>query len=515
MLRLHRVMCLALTLMMLLPLSLPVSAMGRESHVQLVHITQGSSFDTQTTVYYSTVEEAFKNAADGDVIEVFDGVTVSASIVVPADIELTVVSGTKRETTAIFGRSAFEMTDENAVRQTVKKDFDGSLFVLGENSGVTFENITLDGGGKGGEKGGLIYAQGGASLTLRRGVVLENAKLAQNSFGGAIYAEKSAAVSVEDTVFSDNDAAVGKDIYAEQKTDVSVASGITADFAFPKEGGVDISGLNLILTGEIGLTFHTEVPENYLDGTFVMTSRTGETVTLNIADCYKDSLGRYMAKYNLSSSELSEPVTLTVYDRAGSPLAAKTKSAEDYGKWLLTGSDCTDGEKDAIRALLNYGHYAQIESAEYEGWEIGKDYAETAKYADLTTDDSAFDSYTYRWTGSDPEVPEMAMQLELGYKTDIIIHFPTASEPVVLVNGEAAEIEQSELENYNYCIRIRGINALDLAGELTVEVNGRITLTLSAMSYCKLVIEQNGENCKNAVKALYEFYLAVVKLNKN
>lgn len=510
-------MCVVL----LLAVTMPVMAeMTTDFHVQLVYVT-GTGIKVQHSDDYQTLENAVKNAASGSIIEVYDDITVSSPIVIPADTELLIVSGTKREKNAIFGASGFVDTDKNATTRTVKKNFDGSLFTLGENSKVTFENIVLDGNGKGGTKGGLIYAENGATLLLTKGecksgVTLKNAKLGDNSFGGAIYAEKNAVVKIENAIFSGNTATVGKDIYAEQKSDVTIASGISADFGFPEETGVDISGLNLILTGEIGLTFHTVVPDDdkYLGGTFVMTSRTGEEVQLNIAECYKDSLGRYMAKYNVSSCELSEPITLTVYDKDGNPVATKEKSVEDYGKWLLESGDTTEAEKDVIRALLNYGHFAQIECSEYEGWEIGTDYAETAKYADLTTADSAFNEYTYTWTGYDSEIHKIGVQLDLDYKTDVLLHFPTAEKPTVLINDEAAEVEESPIEEYNYLIRIEDISALDLAKEFAVKVNDKITLTLSAMSYCKLAIEQGSENCKNAVKALYEFYQATVKHNE-
>lgn len=516
--KIKRILCVILSMLLLLSVALPVSAMTTDSEVQLIHIS-GNTIKRQVIQFYLNLDEAVNNAASGDVIEVFDNVTVASPIAIPAEMELTIVSGTKREHEVNIGQSTFEYTDKNATTRTVKKNFDGSLFTLGENSKVTFENIILDGNGKGGTKGGLVYAENGATLLLTKGecksgVTLKNAKLTDNTFGGAIYAEKNAVVKIENAVFSGNTATVGKDIYAEQKTDVTIASGITADFGFPEETGVDISGLNLILTGEIGLTFHTVVPDKYLDGTFVMTSRTGEEVTLNIAECYKDSLGRYMAKYNVSSIELSEPITLTVYDKDGNPLATKEKSVEDYGKWLLDSGDTTEAEKDVIRALLNYGHFAQIECSEYEGWEIGTDYAETAKYADLTTADSAFNEYTYTWTGYDSEIHKIGVQLDLDYKTDVLLHFPTAEKPTVLINDEAAEVEESPIEEYNYLIRIEDISALDLAKEFSVKVNDKITLTLSAMSYCKLAIEKGSENCKNAVKALYEFYQATVKYNE-
>lgn len=229
-----RFLCLLLTVLMTVTIALPASAMITESYVQLVHIKIGTSFNTQKTVFYDSLEQAVQDAASGDVIEVFDNVTVASPIAIPAEMELTIVSGTKREHTTIYGDSAFEKTDKNATTRTVKKNFDGSLFTLGENSKVTFENVILDGSGKGGTKGGLIYAENGATLTLTKGeyksgVTLKNAKLTDNTFGGAVYAEKNATVSVENAVFSGNDASCGKDIFLKCKTSLTLAENVMAN----------------------------------------------------------------------------------------------------------------------------------------------------------------------------------------------------------------------------------------------------------------------------------------------
>ena len=247
-----KIICLLISLTMLI--TADASAMGTTSYVQLIHIIKGTSLNIQKTVYYDSLNEAVRDSVNGDIIELFDNVTVTAPITVPKDTELTFVSGTKRESDAIFGQSAFVYTDKNAATRTVKKSFDGSLFTLSENSKVTFANIILDGGGRGGTKGGLIYAENGASLSLikdeyKSGVTLKNAVLGENTFGGAVYAEKNTTVKVENAVFSGNIATVGKDIYAEQKSDVTIASGIIADLACSEEAEFDINKLSLNITG--------------------------------------------------------------------------------------------------------------------------------------------------------------------------------------------------------------------------------------------------------------------------
>ena len=162
-----KLFCFLSVLLLLLSVSLPVFAgMSTTSCVQVVSVKKGESFDRQITGFYNSLEAALQNAGDGDVIEVFDNVSVSAPITVPEGVDLTFVSGTKREHAAIFGQSAFEYTDPNAVKRTVTKTFEGALFTLSAGSRVTFSNLSLAGGGE------LLRVEQGGSLILNSTVTL-------------------------------------------------------------------------------------------------------------------------------------------------------------------------------------------------------------------------------------------------------------------------------------------------------------------------------------------------------
>ncbi len=505
-----KILYIILSIIILLTSALPASAMGEETFVQLVHISKGDSFDVQTVGFYITLESALAKAVSGDIIEVFGDVTVSAPIVIPQNVSLTFVSGTKRYSSANFGRDVFEYTDPDAVTRTIKKNFSGSLFTLSENSNVTFENIVLDGSGKGGTNGGLIYAESGAQLTLKRGAALKNSVLGSGSYGGAVYAESGSSVTVENTSFSGNNASSGKDIYAEQKSDITIAGGVNADTAYGES--VDINGLSLILSGDIGLVFHTDVPDKYTDGSFTLTCRTGKTVSRKISDCMKDEDGEYIIEYNPSAVELSEPITLTVYDSDGKELASKTKSVEDYANLLLAEKNTTQKEKDVIIKLLNFGHYAQLECAASNGLEIGKDFAETKKYADLTVSEKAFDAYAGKVDGKDNSIGSVALQLSLAYKPGINVCLRANSAPKVTVNGRPFDVKLGE-GYYNYIIQMDDIGMANLASEYTVCINGKLTLVFSPLTYCWLCSGDNDESL-NASKALYELYLATVEYKK-
>lgn len=456
----------------------------------------------------STLADAFDKAADTGSVISQDGNTSDLQTI-KAGVEVT------KNVTLSLGKGDFN-TNVNRISYTGTGE---PLFTVKNGGVLTIKYSAIYGNSNAvNTRGGLIRVEKGGTLildgTADKPVVISGCKLtSKDSRGGAIYAEKGGKVIVKGVAFADNSAAKGDDIYAEQRSDVTVADGVSVNAAYGE--GVDINALNLVLTGEIGLVFHTTVPEEYRDGSFVLTSRTGDTVTYKIGECGKDAEGRYLAKYNVSAIELSEPVTLTVCGKSGDALASKSRSVEEYGKVLLSESGVTEKEKEVVKTLLNYGHFAQTACAEYNGWKIGESYAETAKYADVETAVSVFDQYTYTQTGDDPDILKIVYQLELDYKTDLLIHFRTDEKPTVFVGETAAEVEESKIGGYDYFVRIKGISALDLEKQYTVKVNDRITLTLSAMSYCKMAIGQGGENCRNAVKALYEFYLATVQYNED
>lgn len=451
----------------------------------------------------TSFSSAVNDAVDGDTLMIagdLTNLTVTGGVTITKKITFTTGRG--------FGGNKKYMTytGTSAPLFTVES---GAVLTITDADIIGNSNASLP-------CGGFVYVKKGGTLVLdgKTGseVLIKNFKLtAQGSSGGAVYAEQGGRVIVNGVTFEGNFAGKGADIYAEQKTDVTVADGVTMNAAYGES--VEISTLNLVLTGEIGLVFHTAVPEKYLGGTFVLTCPTGDTVTYNIGECGKDAEGRYLAKYNLSAVELSEPVTLTVCDENGDTITSKTKSAEEYGRALLADVSSTVKEKNVAKSLLNYGHFAQTACAEYNDWVIGEKYTETAKYADLTTSADVFEPYEFSLDIDESDVTALDMQLRLDYKIDMFFHVNVNGALSVTVNGETVEAEPDTEEN-RYIFAVKGISALDLTKEYTIVINENTILKVSALSYCNIVMKQNNENCIDAAKALYEFYAAVKDYNK-
>ncbi len=276
---------------------------------------------------------------------------------------------------------------------------------------------------------------------------------------------------------------------------------------------VEINGLNLVLDGEIGLVYHIKVPSAYTDGYAVLSCKgDDEPMQVNIADCPTDTQGRYMITYDLSSIQLSEPVTVTVYDKNGVQLATKAKSAEEYAAIMIADKDSTEKEIAVAKALISYGHYAQLACSEYCGWTIGEDYAETTAYSAPTVTKEVFDDYKIKWEGTG--ICSVAFQLRLDYKTDFIIYLPSSEqEPTVTVNGETTD-DIEKCEDGRYKLYIRGINVMHLADTYEISVNDTLKFTASAFSYGYLAMNGKSENTKLSLLSMYEFYKATLDYNE-
>lgn len=269
---------------------------------------------------------------------------------------------------------------------------------------------------------------------------------------------------------------------------------------------VNISAINLILDGDIGLLYHVVIPEEYRDG-YVTLSCKNDTEKINITGYTQtDKNLRYVFTKHLSAVELSEQVLIAVYDKNDVLLAASSNSAKDYADRLLQRPGTTAAEKKVAETLINYAHYAQLLCAEANGWVIGKDYAETPAFYAPTADASVFSKYNIRWSSASKDFDRLSMSLLLDYNTSILLYIPTENKPTVKVNGQTVEATPSPHLANTYVVEIAGINALHLADEYAVTIND-VIITFSAFSYCKLEIHRSqNQDAINAMKALYEFY---------
>ena len=307
-------------------------------------------------------------------------------------------------------------------------------------------------------------------------------------------------------------------------------NGVTL-YAYWKDS-VSIDGLSLLLDGDIGLWFHVTVNDKALlkleKGCYMEMSigNVGEkrytTKTVALSDVSVDASGRYLFAFDVNSIQLAEKVTATFYDADGKEYATESQSVEDYYK-LIKDQSTNENEKALVKALVNYGYYAQQALSKTNGWTIGTDYATSTDYGTPTTTDLT--AYKPVITGSGTHVTGLNVSLLLDNKTTLCLYFTTSDKempcvtidggseltPIVygeteptITNGKVTNIEK--MSDGRWLVRISNIDALHLGDVHTVTADGR-TIYLSALSYGSVI---GGTENINAIRALADYYQAAL-----
>lgn len=193
----------------------PFSALAFKVDPKIQIIRNGAG-----TISYSTLASAVNAAQDGDVITLAGEVTSYTSTEnINITKNITLKTGESFSGSAKYiqynGTTAPLFTVKNGATLTVTD----SIIYGNTNSANT--------------NGGLIRVENGGKLIVDGKTAISGFKLnAQGSKGGVIFASNGGKVTVNSVTFSGNYAAEGKDIYAENKDDVTIKSGVTVDVAY-------------------------------------------------------------------------------------------------------------------------------------------------------------------------------------------------------------------------------------------------------------------------------------------
>lgn len=134
------------------------------------------------------------------------------------------------------------------------------------------------------------------------------------------------------------------------------------------------------LTGEIGLQFYVQLPENSNADDYYMTfvgqgMDPSNPIGLTL-DSGKSGVERaYYATVSLSSIQMAETFTPTLHGPNGFEIQGTPYSAQDYIVWGKSNTSIGTQAQDIIRALGDYGYFAQRYLSELRSWSLGTDYA--------------------------------------------------------------------------------------------------------------------------------------------
>ncbi len=284
---------------------------------------------------------------------------------------------------------------------------------------------------------------------------------------------------------------------------------------------------SLVLSGELGLNFYTKVLDiSQLDGAymeFTVSGKDGETTRIDFVDMKPEEDGRYKFTCYVNVLQMAETVTAAFH--YGNTAVVMKTSVLDYINAILDkyNGDDTNKTVKLVKAIANYGYYAQLALAETHGFTIKAD--GTGDYAEMTHFGNAPDinvdlsKYDMTIENNIAEITKIGRSLGLDSETDIFIYFTVTNGyvPNITVTdilGERVDGVTVILQNDGrYKLDIPNISAHKLGDNYTISIdNGAMTIKLSALSYAYAVLNSTKtDTYKRAVTALYQYNMATLE----
>ena len=445
-------------------------------------------------------------------------------------------------------------------------------YVAGGNALTVLGNITLTNGsitgGRNLGNGGGILVNNGATLTLSNFAINYNG--CSNGHGGGVYVSNNSTVNVSGlvTIMDNTCVSLTENVYLNTGAVLNITGALDANTRIGismKTPGVFTSGLSnkgsvdnfvsddpeyevkineageaylvlketpvfagghaLQLNGQVGLQFFVELPEGKTlsDYTDCYVTFSGNKIDSSVeyplpaTTSNKTASESYMVQIDLSSIQMADEITPTLHyteDGVAHEVTGVAYSIQDYILAYVAdhGTETESKELAIVKALADYGYYAQQYLSEYNGWTIGVDYESMdTRYSssyDVDTIKAEVEKYAIS-KGTNDEITDVIYLLQFGSQISIHVYFTTAdgvTVNTVEVDGKPANVS---LNNGTYCVIINEIFATQLTVDHTITVNG-VTTTVSPMSYVRDMLNytEAGYSGQNAVCALYNYAIA-------
>ena len=281
----------------------------------------------------------------------------------------------------------------------------------------------------------------------------------------------------------------------------------------------DLKGLSLSLSDDIGLNFVMQLSDSLLidkDNAYVEFTPEGskkftrvylkdaDKVNYNGTDCYS-------FKCRVNAAEMTKKVNAVLHcnDWTGQTYSY---SVYDYASKILAEPESSEYKSSAllIKAMLNYGGYAQIYFNENTDALANKGLYNKTNDPVLTTNTTVSKDYNYAVFNNNMGVSFIGGSLVLNSGTDLKLYYGIDDKNVahninVSVNGQNVA---PEYDGTIMCVRVPDISISSLGDTYNVKisVNGKeINQKYSAMTYMYKALNAQNSNTKlnNVVKALY------------
>lgn len=275
---------------------------------------------------------------------------------------------------------------------------------------------------------------------------------------------------------------------------------------------------SLVLTGMVGVDFYLTLPEGKTiadyDGAYVIFS--GNKINSATQHPLSEALevsGMYKFTAFITSYQMADPITPTLhYIENGSEktVSGTPYSAEDYIKWAAFDGSLTTRQTRIVKALADYGYYAQQYLSVQNGWSIGTDYAAMSIHFTDSFDESAVkqDAAASAFTKSTNSAVVEAVQYRMNMGSQITLTVRMAPK-----NGQTIEnvtlngnVMDTTVSGEYTLVSVPGILATRLTDTCTINA-GDCTIQVSPMSYVYDVLRGSGfrESLRKFMCALYYY----------
>ena len=275
-------------------------------------------------------------------------------------------------------------------------------------------------------------------------------------------------------------------------------------------------GLQLELSGKIGVMFNMNLPE--IDGVDYSTSKM--TFTIPHGECTAEAAyteGSDSFTCYINAIQMAEPITATFhYTQNGDEKTVEiTRSAKNYFESYDDNKDLFNEKTQAlIEATADYGYYTQAFLAAQKGWNLD---GEDAPYAKMDKRyKESFDEYdVLGYAISCPDIGKLfskiSFSLVLDSETAIRLYLtPKNSDDTVTASCSGDKDAKVTKKGARRVVEIPNISAHQLSTTYTVTVNSTATISVSALSYVKLMQNAYAGNtaAQNAAAAIYYYSAA-------
>ena len=283
------------------------------------------------------------------------------------------------------------------------------------------------------------------------------------------------------------------------------------------KGFSGFTGYSISLDGDIGVNFYCVLPEgatdtDYIEFTVEDISGTQTVTVKNARTVTSEGVTEHVFKCHVPAKNMTSEITATLYI-GGEVFAESTYSVVEYAEYILCHPEEYSAVIPLVRAMLNYGAYAQIYFDYYTDY-LATDYIDNTGYS---LDDADFERlYDSSTTNLPTGLTLQSASLILESNTDMKIFFKDETGKklhfFLIVDNKETELTPVASGDLIY-VRVTGIPAKKLDENFMIGIvaegdETRYCFYYSPMMYAYNVVSREltvtrSEELKDLMKAFY------------